>query len=142
MGGLFLEYANFEPADNLKTPEHIAPVWYFTPFYAILRAVPSKGLGALLMGVAILLFFFLPWLDKSQVKSVRYRGIYYKGALALFIISFVVLGYLGLQKPTPVGTVMSQIFTVIYFAFFILMPFYTKIDKNKPVPERVTMGDH
>ncbi|MBT8142100.1 MAG: cytochrome bc complex cytochrome b subunit [Gammaproteobacteria bacterium] len=138
MGGLFLEHANFEPANNLKTPEHIAPVWYFTPFYAILRAVPNKGLGALLMLVAILLLFLLPWLDRAQVKSVKYRGIYYKGALALFVISFIVLGYLGLQKPTPVGTLMAQIFSAIYFAFFILMPWYTKWDKNKPVPDRVT----
>ena len=137
-GGLFLEPANFEPANNLKTPEHIAPVWYFTPFYAILRAVPSKGLGALLMGLAIVVLFFLPWLDKAQVKSVKYRGYYYKGALALFVVSFVVLGYLGLQTPTPVGTLMARIFSVIYFAFFLLMPIYTKLDKNKPVPERVT----
>lgn len=137
-GGLALEPANFEPANNLKTPDHIAPVWYFTPFYAILRAVPSKGLGALLMGLAILVLFFLPWLDKAQVKSVKYRGYYYKGALALFVVSFIVLGYLGLQKPTPVGTMMARIFSIIYFAFFILMPIYTKLDKNKPVPDRVT----
>ena len=138
MGGLFLEPANFEPANNLKTPEHIAPVWYFTPFYAILRAVPSKGIGALLMGVAILLLFFLPWLDRAQTKSIKYRGIYYKGALALFVVSFIVLGYLGLQTPTPMGTLMARIFSFVYFGFFILMPFYTKWDKNKPVPERVT----
>ena len=138
MGGLFLEYANFEPANNLKTPDHIAPVWYFTPFYAILRAVPSKGLGAFLMLVAILLLFFLPWLDRAQVKSIRYRGIFYKVALALFVVSFVALGYLGLQVVTPTFTLLSQIFSVIYFAFFLLMPFYTKWDKNKPVPERVT----
>jgi len=138
MGGLFLEYANFEPANNLKTPEHIAPVWYFTPFYAILRAVPLKGLGAFLMLFAIILFFLLPWLDRGQVKSVRYRGIYYKTALTLFVIAFVALGYLGLQTPDPVGTFLSRVFTLIYFAFFLGMPFYTKWDKNKPVPERVT----
>jgi ubiquinol-cytochrome c reductase cytochrome b subunit len=138
MGGLFLEHANFEPANNLKTPEHIAPVWYFTPFYAILRAVPSKGLGALLMGVAILLLFFLPWLDRAQVKSIKYRGMYYKGALALFVVSFIVLGYQGLQAPTPMGTLLARIFTIVYFAFFVFMPIYTRLDKNKPVPDRVT----
>ena len=102
MGGYFLEHANFEPADPLKTPEHIAPVWYFTPFYAMLRAVPDKLLGVVFMGSAVLLPFFLPWLDRCRVKSIRYRGWIYKLALGLFAVSFLVLGYLGLQPPTGV----------------------------------------
>ncbi len=138
MGGYFLEHANFEPADSLQTPEHIAPVWYFTPFYAMLRAVPSKLGGVLLMGLAILLPIFLPWLDKCKVKSIRYRGVTFKIALALFVISFIALGYLGLQPATGVFTLLARIFSVIYIAFFVFMPFYTKHEKTKPVPERVT----
>lgn len=138
MGGYFLEHANFEPADSLQTPEHIAPVWYFTPFYAMLRAVPSKLGGVLLMGLAILLPIFLPWLDKCKVKSIRYRGVTFKIALALFTISFIVLGYLGLQPATGVFTLLARIFSAIYIAFFVFMPFYTKHEKTKPVPERVT----
>lgn len=142
MGGYFIEHANFEPADPLKTPEHIAPVWYFTPFYAMLRAVPpmfgSQFPGVIVMGGAIVVMFFLPWLDRSPVKSVRYRGPIFKAALAIFAISFVVLGYLGVQPATPFLTLMAQIFTTIYFLFFFLMPWYTKIDSTKPVPERVT----
>jgi ubiquinol-cytochrome c reductase cytochrome b subunit len=142
MGGYFLEAANFVPADPLKTPEHIAPLWYFTPFYAILRAVPplfgSQFPGVVAMGMSIVLMFFLPWLDRSKVKSIRYRGPIYKIALALFIISFVGLGYLGLLPSTPVATIIAQVFSVIYFLFFLLMPWYTSIDKTKPEPERVT----
>jgi len=138
MGGYFLEHANFEPADSLQTPEHIAPVWYFTPFYAMLRAVPSKLGGVLLMGLAILLPIFLPWLDKCKVKSIRYRGLTFKIALALFTISFIVLGYLGLQPATGVFTLLARVFSAIYIAFFVFMPFYTKHEKTKPVPERVT----
>jgi ubiquinol-cytochrome c reductase cytochrome b subunit len=138
MGGYFLEHANFEPADSLQTPEHIAPVWYFTPFYAMLRAVPSKLGGVLLMGLAILLPIFLPWLDKCKVKSIRYRGVTFKIALALFTISFIVLGYLGLQPATGVFTLLARVFSAIYIAFFVFMPFYTKHEKTKPVPERVT----
>ncbi|MEX0951083.1 MAG: cytochrome bc complex cytochrome b subunit [Gammaproteobacteria bacterium] len=142
MGGYFLEHANFVPADPLVTPEHIAPVWYFTPFYAILRAVPSVGgsafPGVMAMGAATMLFFFLPWLDRSPVKSIRYRGWRYRTALTLFVISFITLGWLGLQTVTPLYTVLAQIFTVIYFMFFFLMPFYTRNDTDKPVPERVT----
>ena len=142
MGGFFLEPPNFVPADPLTTPEHIAPVWYFTPYYAILRAVPSIAgsafPGVVAMGAAIVLFFFLPWLDKSPVKSIRYRGWIYKTALTLFVISFVVLGYLGVKAPTPALTLLAQVMTVIYFLFFLLMPWYTRIDKTKPVPERVT----
>jgi ubiquinol-cytochrome c reductase cytochrome b subunit len=138
MGGYFLEHANFEPADPLQTPEHIAPVWYFTPFYAILRAVPNKLLGVILMGAAVLLPFFLPWLDRCRVKSIRYRGWIYKVALGVFAVSFVALGYLGLQPATDVYTALAQVFTVLYFSFFVLMPFYTRMEKTKPVPTRVT----
>jgi len=142
MGGYFLEHANFEPANALQTPPHIAPVWYFTPFYAILRAVPSKSLGAALMGVAVVLFVFLPWLDRGKVKSIRYRGPLFKFFLFSFAISFLALGYLGLQAPTPAYTLASRVFTVVYFAFFLLMPWYTSIDKTKPVPTRVTYHAH
>lgn len=142
LGGYFLEAANFVPADPLKTPEHIAPLWYFTPYYAILRAVPpmfgSQFPGVVAMGLAIVLLFFLPWLDRGKVKSIRYRGPIYKAFLAAFIISFIGLGYLGLLPATPVATIFSQIFSVIYFLFFLLMPWYTAIDKTKPEPERVT----
>jgi ubiquinol-cytochrome c reductase cytochrome b subunit len=138
MGGWFLEANNFIPADPLKTPEHIAPLWYFTPFYAILRAVPDKFLGVVAMGAAIVVLFFLPWLDRAQVKSVRYRGAVYKTALAIFVVSFVVLGYLGTQAPTPLLSGLARLFTVLYFAFFLLMPWYSRWDKTKPVPERVT----
>ena len=138
MGGYFLEANNFIPADPLKTPEHIAPVWYFTPFYAILRAVPSQVGGVVAMGAATLLFCFLPWLDRSPVKSIRYRGRNYKIALALFTVSFIALGWLGLQAATTTHTWMARLFAVIYFLFFLLMPFYTVSDNDKPVPDRVT----
>ena len=137
MNGLFLEHANFEPADPLKTPEHIAPVWYFTPFYAILRAVPSKTGGVTLMGLAILALFLLPWLDRSPVRSIRYRGWICRLALALFAVSFVALGYLGLQPPNTTYVVLARIFSLIYFAFFLLMPFYTRWDQPRRVPDRV-----
>ncbi len=140
--GFFLEHPNFEPANPLKTPLHIAPVWYFTPFYAILRAVPSMA-GSALPGVvamfaSILVFFFLPWLDRSPVKSIRYKGPISKAMLAMFVVVFLVLGYLGTQPPSPVKTLIAQISTALYFAFFLLMPIYSKLDKTKPVPERVT----
>jgi len=142
MGGYFLEANNFIPADPFKTPEHIAPVWYFTPYYAILRAVPpllgSQFPGVLLMGVAVLIFFALPWLDRSPVKSIRYRGPIYKWFLAAFVISFIGLGWLGILPATPLYTWIARILSVVYFAFFLLMPWYTKIDKTKPEPERVT----
>lgn len=137
MGGYFLEHANFDPANSLATPEHIAPVWYFTPFYAILRAVPDKLLGVILMGGAVVLPFFLPWLDRCRVKSIRYRGLLYKSALAIFAVSFIVLGYLGTKPATEGYTMLARIFSCFYFAFFLLMPIYTKIDKTKPVPDRV-----
>jgi len=137
-GGWFLEKDNFIPADPLKTPEHIVPLWYFTPFYAILRAVPDKFLGVMGMGGAIVVLFLLPWLDKGKVKSIRYRGAIYKTALAIFVVSFIALGYLGTQPATPILTNFARLFSVLYFAFFLLMPWYTAIDKTKPVPERVT----
>jgi len=154
MGGYFLEANNFVPADPLKTPLHIAPVWYFTPYYSILRAVPpvlnSQFPGVAAMGLSVVAFALLPWLDKSPVKSIRYRGALYKQWLAAFVVSFLVLGYLGTVPSNVWGqfgawmggadraTVVARFFTVIYFLFFILMPWYTKKDKTKPVPERVT----
>lgn len=137
-GGYFLEAPNFEPANPMKTPEHIAPVWYMTPYYAILRAIPDKLLGVCAMFAAVLIFCFLPWLDRSPVKSIRYRGIIYKSMLTIFVVSFLSLGYLGLVPPTPMKTIAAQVFSVLYFSFFLLMPIYTKLDRTKPVPERVT----
>ncbi len=137
-GGWFMEKDNFIPANPLKTPEHIVPLWYFTPFYAILRAVPDKFFGVVGMGGAIVMLFLLPWLDRGKVKSIRYRGVIYKTALAIFVVSFISLGYLGTQPATPVLTNFARLFSILYFAFFILMPWYTAIDKTKPVPERVT----
>ena len=143
-GGYFLEYNNFIPADPLKTPPHIAPVWYFTPFYSILRAVtyPLFGLdakfwGVVAMGASVVIIAFLPWLDRSPVKSIRYKGPIFKMALVVFVIAFFILGYLGVLPPTPGRTLVSQICSVIYFAFFLLMPWYSKLDKCKPEPERV-----
>jgi len=138
MGGWFLEKDNFVPADPLKTPEHIAPLWYFTPFYAILRAVPDKFLGVVAMGASIVMLFLLPWLDRSPVKSVRYRGPWFKLALSTFVVSFIGLGYLGTVTASPLATLFSRIFSVLYFAFFLLMPIYSKLDKIRPLPERVT----
>ena len=142
LGGLFLEAPNFEPANPISTPEHITPVWYFTPYYALLRAVPDQRMGALLMLLAVVSFFFLPWLDRSPVKSMRYRGWISRTALALFVVAFVALGYLGLQPATGAYVVLARIFAVLYFAFFWLMPFYTLIDPVRPVPERVTYHAH
>ncbi len=141
-GGYFLERPNFEPANPLKTPEHIAPVWYYTPYYAILRAVPSKLGGVIAMGAAIAILFVLPWLDKSPVKSMRYKGTQSKIWLTLFVISFIGLGYLGAVPSDPIKTVISQILTIIYFLFFLLMPFYTSMETVKTVPDRVTGGAH
>jgi len=163
MGGYFLEYNNFNPADPLKTPQQIAPVWYFTPYYSILRAVPplfhSQFPGVLAMGVSVLIFFFRPWLDRSPVKSIRYRGAYYKLALALFVVVFLILGYLGTEPTTvwgqfnaqegsvldaildtkDIATWVARVCTIVYFLFFFLMPWYTARDAVKPVPERVTV---
>ncbi|MFD2112319.1 cytochrome b [Thiorhodococcus fuscus] len=141
-GGIFLEAPNFQPANPMQTPPHIAPVWYFTPFYAMLRAIPpmwnSQFPGVVVMFSAILIMFALPWLDRSPVKSMRYKGPLFKGALAIFAVSFVVLAWLGMQPASDFYTLLSQIFTGLYFAFFLLMPIYSSIDKTKPVPERVT----
>jgi ubiquinol-cytochrome c reductase cytochrome b subunit len=138
MGGYFLEHDNFVPADPLKTPEHIKPLWYFTPFYAILRAVPDKFLGVVAMGAAIVLLFFLPWLDRSPVKSIRYRGIAYKVALGVFIVSFLGLGYLGGEPATPVLTNFARLFSILYFGFFAALLLIPMFEKTKPVPDRVT----
>lgn len=157
VGGYFLEANNFIPADPLKTPEHIAPVWYFTPYYAMLRAVPSflgtQFWGVLVMAFAVLILFILPWLDHGAVKSIRYRGTLYKSWLAAFVISFIVLGYLGIVPITVWGqfpegwpilgaadraTVVARVLTTVYFLFFVLMPWYTARDKTKPVPARTT----
>nr|WP_286796331.1 MULTISPECIES: cytochrome bc complex cytochrome b subunit [unclassified Psychrobacter] len=139
-GGFFLEPPNFEAANSLKTPAHIAPVWYYTPFYAILRAVPNKLGGVIAMGGAIAFLFLIPWLDRSPVRSIRYKGILSKIALTVFAISFIVLGYLGATPATPTATILARIFTILYFLFFLLMPFYTAIEKCKQPPERVTGG--
>lgn len=142
MGGYFLEHPNFDPADPLKTPPHIAPVWYFTPFYAILRAVPSFAgtqiWGVLAMGASIVMLFFLPWLDRSPVKSIRYRGLCFKVAVAAFVISFMVLGYLGALPTTPGRTTLAQVCSVVYFAFFFVLPILPAFETTKPVPERLT----
>ena len=183
-GGYFLEYNNFIPADPLKTPQHIAPVWYFTPYYSILRAttenfmwvlavatiglavliafsvrsmsariavavgaalllvgfftIDAKIWGVVLMGVSVMIYFFLPWIDRSPVKSIRYKGPLYKTALAMFVVAFLLLGYLGTQPVSDLRTVLAQMGTVLYFAFFALMPWYTRLDRTRPVPDRVT----
>jgi ubiquinol-cytochrome c reductase cytochrome b subunit len=137
-GDLFLEKANFAPADPLSTPDPISPSWYFTPYYAILRAVPDQRMGALLMLIAVSAFFFLPWLDRSPVKSIRYRGWIFRTFLGLFAISFLALMYLGMQPAQGIYITLSRVFAVPYFAFFLLMPIYSRIDPVKPVPERVT----
>ncbi|HEX5360136.1 MAG TPA: cytochrome bc complex cytochrome b subunit [Fluviicoccus sp.] len=141
-GGYFLEKPNFEPANPLKTPAHIAPVWYYTPFYAILRAVPSKLGGVIAMGGAIAILFVLPWLDRSPVKSIRYKGWMSKVWLGIFAVSFVGLGYLGAVPADSVKTMISRVLTILYFLFFLLMPFYTSIETCKRPPARVTGGAH
>ena len=140
--GLFLEPANFTRANPMSTPPDIHPVWYFTPYYAILRAVPSKGLGALLLAMALVSLVLLPWLDRSPVKSIRYKGWISRLALAVFVVSFIGLGYLGMQPVEPIYVILARIFAVGYFAFFWLMPFYSRIDRVKPVPERVVYHAH
>lgn len=139
MGGYFLEFANFEEANPLKTPEHIAPVWYFTPFYSVLRAVPDKFWGFVFFAASVAVPFMLPWLDRSPVKSWRYRGNITKVMLVVFVASFLILGVLGVKAPSPARTALAQICSILYFAFFLLMPIWTTLDKTKPIPERVTM---
>ena len=154
MGGYFLEYNNFIPADPLKTPPHIAPVWYFTPYYSILRAVPpmfnSQFPGVAAMGAATMILFLLPWLDRSPVKSIRYKGPIFRWAVAIFVVTFLLLGYLGTVPTNEWGqfgawlghaeraTVVARIGTLIYFLFFLLMPWYSKIDTVRPLPTRVS----
>jgi ubiquinol-cytochrome c reductase cytochrome b subunit len=144
--GLFLEPPNFEPANSMQTPPHIAPVWYFTPFYAMLRAVPSFAgtqiWGVLVMAAAIVVLFFLPWLDRSPVKSIRYKGPITKFMLGLFAVSFVVLAVCGMKPPQGIYPLLARVFTCTYFAFFLLMPWYSRLDRTKPVPERVTYHAH
>lgn len=188
-GGYFLEYNNFIPADPLKTPAHIAPVWYFTPYYSMLRAITAEmmyalvaivvlaaamvvlrgrlaGLlkgaivvvaaiavalmlgidakfwGVVVMGAAVIILFFLPWLDHSPVKSIRYRPDWHKYVYALFVIDFAVLAYLGVQPPSPIGERVSQVGTLFYFGFFLLMPWWSTLGRFKPVPERITFAAH
>ncbi len=140
MGGYFIEYANFEIANNLKTPEHIAPVWYFTPFYSVLRAVPDKLLGFIAFAASVAILFILPWVDRSPVKSMRYKGTFSKVALVVFAASFIILGVLGVKAPTPARTFLAQVCSILYFGYFIFMPIWTSLEKTKPVPERVTDG--
>jgi len=140
-GGMFLEYDNFIPANPMVTPEHIKPVWYFTPYYAMLRAVPNKLGGVIVMGAAVMILFVLPWLDRAPARSYRYRPLLSKLILAGFVISFVYLGYAGYQPASPGLTLLAQIATIYYFAFFIFMPWWSKLGHFKPVPERVTMHD-
>ena len=145
MGGWFLEKDNFTPADPLTTPSHIVPLWYFTPYYSILRAVTWEWLpggaklwGVIAMGASLVVLFFLPWLDKSPVRSIRYRGGIFKAALTIFIAAFFLLGWLGTQPAEGINTLLAQISMFIYFGFFLLMPIYTRLDSTKPVPERLT----
>ena len=145
-GGYLIEYINYEPANNLTTPDHIVPAWYYTPYYAMLRAITfpigpltAKFLGFVVMVAAMVIFAILPWLDRSPVKSIRYKGVYSKVFLSLFVISFIALGYLGSVTPNPTRTHLAQFFTIIYFAYFIFMPFYTKYETCKNVPERIKL---
>ena len=188
-GGYFLEYNNFIPADPLKTPSHIAPVWYFTPFYSMLRAITTEMMyalilcvaaggvfalvksrmgaigkaiavaaaavtillmlvidakfwGVVVMGGSVIILFFLPWLDHSPVKSIRYRPDWHKWVYAVFVAIFLVLGYLGVQPPSPLGERVSQVGTLFYFGFFLLMPWWSRLGEPKPVPERITFAAH
>lgn len=138
MGGYFLEHANFAPADPLMTPDHIAPVWYMTPFYAMLRAVPDKLFGVVVMLSAILILLFMPWLDRSPVRSMRYKGLLSKLALFAFVVSFLILGYLGTVSVTPIKQLVARWCTFVYFAYFLLMPLYSRYEQHKTVPERIS----
>jgi ubiquinol-cytochrome c reductase cytochrome b subunit len=187
LGGYFLEYNNFIPADSLKTPLHIAPVWYFTPFYSMLRAttdvmvnvfcviagiagllalwkarslsgkagvvlaivaivllksLDAKFWGVVIMGGSVLILFLLPWLDHSPVKSIRYRPGWHKAVYGVFVAFFFVLGYLGIQPPSPTGTLIAQVGTLYYFGFFVLMPVWSRLGAFKPVPDRITFAAH
>jgi len=145
-GGYFLEAANFEPANPLKTPVHIAPVWYFTPFYAILRAIPDQLGGVIALAGAVAIPFLLPILDRSPVKSMRYKGRLSRIALGIFVVSFLVLGILGMTPadhpiiPFINNQLLAQFFTLLYFLYFLLMPFYTGAETYRLPPDRVTGG--
>ncbi|MCA1713741.1 MAG: cytochrome bc complex cytochrome b subunit [Gammaproteobacteria bacterium] len=141
-GGWFLEHDNFVEANRLVTPEHIKPVWYFTPYYAMLRVIPHKLSGVIVMFAAIAILFAVPWLDRAKVRSYRYRGLLSKIALGIFVVSFVWLMKIGAGPGTdPVETWIGRVLTFLYFAFFITMPLWTRLDKTRPVPERVTTHD-
>jgi ubiquinol-cytochrome c reductase cytochrome b subunit len=140
--GIFIERANFEPANPLSTPAEIHPVWYFTPFYAILRGVPSKGLGALLLLLALVSLLVLPWLDRSPVKSIRYKGWISRVMLGVFVVSFAGLGYLGMQPAEGIYIILSRFCMIGYYAFFWLMPIYSRFDRVRPVPDRVVYHAH
>lgn len=148
-GGIFLEKDNFAPANPLQTPPDIVPLWYFTPFYSILRAntvnffwIDAKFWGVFFMGLSIAVLFLLPWLDRSPVRSIRYRSMPFKVMLVLFLVAFVILGWLGMNSPTPAKTLLAQACTIIYFAFFLLMPWFTRMGTPKPLPDRLTVKDH
>jgi len=138
LGGLFLEPDNFIPANPMVTPPEISPVWYMTPFYAMLRAVPNKLLGLMTMAAGVAIMFVLPWLDRSKVRSIRYKGTYSKIAILVFVVCFMGLGYLGHEGVSPLRTMMARVFTIGYFGFFLLMPFYSSRENTKQLPERVT----
>ena len=145
-GGYLIEYVNYEEANNLITPEHIVPAWYYTPYYAMLRAITfpigpltAKFLGFVIMTAGMVIIAFVPWLDRSPVKSIRYKGMYSKLALCGLVVSFFVLGYLGMVRPNPLRTALAQVFTALYFAYFLLMPFYTKYEKCRTVPDRIKL---
>jgi ubiquinol-cytochrome c reductase cytochrome b subunit len=137
MHGYFLEANNFIPADPLLTPKHIEPLWYLAPYYGVLCVIPNKSLGILIMGSFLFILFMLPWLDRNPVRSMRYRGYYSRFALAIFTVSFSLLSYMSTTTFTPNKTFFIQILLLIYFLFFFLMPFYTKIEKNKPLPKSI-----
>ena len=148
-GGILLEKDNFAPANPLQTPPDIVPLWYFTPFYSILRAntfnffwIDAKFWGVFFMALSIIVLFLLPWLDRSPVKSIRYRSTPFKVMLVLFVIAFIILGWLGMRAPTPLYTILAQVCTIIYFAFFLLMPWFSKMGIPKPEPKRLTMKEH
>ena len=148
-GGVFLEKDNFAPANSLQTPPDIVPLWYFTPYYSILRAntfnffwIDAKIWGVVFFGLSIVVFFLLPWLDRSPVKSIRYRSMPFKVALVAFLLAFFLLAWLGMNPVNPLNTLLAQIGSVIYFAFFFLMPWFTSIGETKPVPDRVTYDAH
>ena len=130
MGGYFLEHANFIPANPLVTPDHIAPVWYFTPFYSILRAIPDPAYGALAMAMSIVVLFFMPWIDSNPIKSIRYRSMLFRINLFVFVIGFLILGYLGVKAPTPLYSALALRFSEMYFIFFALLYFYSSARGN------------